>query len=128
MSAIKSKDTKPEKRLGSAMWARGLRYRKQYKLKGKPDFVFIGKKIAVFCDGDFWHGNNWKIRGLKSIEEELKGYSEFWKKKILRNIERDKEVNKSLKNQGWTVLRFWESEIKEDVEAVVDKIEHAINV
>lgn len=114
MSAIKSKDTKPERLLGSAMWKLGLRYRKQFKIKGKPDFVFIKAKIAVFCDGDFWHGNNWRIRGMSSFKEELESYTPFWREKIIRNIGRDKEVNTELKNQGWLVLRFWESEIKID--------------
>ena len=90
MSAIKSKDTGPEKNLGRELWKLGLRYRKQYKITGRPDFVFIKAKIAVFCDGDFWHGNNWKIRGKKSFAEELRDYSDFWRQKILRNIERDK--------------------------------------
>ena len=116
MSAIKSKGTKPEILLGKAMWALGLRYRKHGKnIPGKPDFVFKGKKIAVFCDGDFWHGNNWKLRRLKSIKEELAGYDDYWKKKISRNIERDKEVNQILIDDGWTVIRFWESDINTDV-------------
>ena len=63
MSSIKSKDTKPEKILGSSIWKKGLRYRKHYKIRGKPDFVFVSKRVVIFCDGDFWHGNNWKIRG-----------------------------------------------------------------
>ena len=112
MAAVKSKDTKPEKKLGSALWSLGIRYRKQYKIVGKPDFVLVSTKIAIFCDGDFWHGNNWKIRGLRSFAEELSSYTPYWKRKILRNVERDKEVNEILVNNGWVVLRFWESEIK----------------
>ena len=115
MSAIKSKDTKPEILLGKAMWALGLRYRKHAKnIPGKPDFVFKGKKIAVFCDGDFWHGNNWKLRGMKSLKEELDSYDEFWRNKITRNIERDNETNIKLQDNGWLVLRFWESDIYND--------------
>ena len=116
MSSIKSKDTKPEKILGSSIWKTGLRYRKHYKIKGKPDFVFVSKRVAIFCDGDFWHGNNWKIRGLNSFAEELDSYSEFWKNKIKRNVERDKEVEKELRKQGWTVIRFWESDILKNPE------------
>ncbi len=113
MSAIKSEGTTPEKLLGSAMWSLGLRYRKNYrKIDGKPDFVFLKAKIAVFCDGDFWHGNNWSIRGLASLEEELASYNHFWRNKIVRNIERDKEVNAKLDIKGWRVLRLWESEIR----------------
>lgn len=114
MSSIKSKDTKPEKIFGSSMWKLGLRYRKHYKVTGRPDFVFLKAKIAVFCDGDFWHGNNWKLRGMESLDEELSRYSSFWKKKITRNIKRDKTVNETLKSKGWMVMRFWESDIKQD--------------
>ena len=115
MSAIKSKNTVPEIVLGKAMWAEGLRYRKHYNIFGKPDFAFIKAKIAVFCDGDFWHGNNWRLRGMSSFEEELSTYKPFWSKKIRRNVERAKEVNKELKEKGWLVLRFWESDIRKDV-------------
>jgi len=113
MRAIKSKGTKPERELGAAMWLLGLRYRKHYPVKGKPDFVFIRTKIAVFCDGDFWHGNNWRLRGLSSIDEELLGYDSYWQHKIRRNIQRDTEVTACLEEDGWTVIRLWESQIKE---------------
>ena len=62
MSAVKSKNTKPERMLASEMWRLGLRYRKQYKMIGRPDFVFLKTRIAVFCDGDFWHGRDWEHR------------------------------------------------------------------
>ncbi len=78
MSAIKSKDTRPELLLRRALWQKNLRYRVNYKkLPGKPDIVFTQYKLAIFCDGDFWHGHNWALRGIPSLEEELKGYSEF---------------------------------------------------
>lgn len=113
MSAIKSKGTTPEKLLGREMWSLGLRYRKHYKkLAGNPDFVFVKAKLVVFCDGDFWHGNNWRIRGLASLEDELATYNEFWRNKITRNIHRDDNTNTELRNQGWMVLRFWESDIR----------------
>ncbi|HEX6983097.1 MAG TPA: very short patch repair endonuclease [Balneolaceae bacterium] len=115
MSSIGSKNTKPEKLLGSAMWELGLRYRKHgSNLPGSPDFYFKGAKIAVFCDGDFWHGNNWRLRGFDSLEEELNSYSDFWANKIRNNIERDERNNKELREMGWTVMRFWGSEIKKD--------------
>jgi DNA mismatch endonuclease (patch repair protein) len=122
MSAIKSKNTKPEILLGRSLWKLGLRYRKHYKIVGKPDFVLVGTKIAIFCDGDFWHGNNWKIRGLKNLDSELKNYKPFWRKKILSNIERDKTVNKKLKEDGWTVIRFYESAIKFSTENCAEKV------
>lgn len=116
MSSIRSKDTEPEKLLGKALWSMGLRYRKHYKIEGRPDFVLVRTKIAIFCDGDFWHGNNWRLRKMKNRKEELLSYSDFWKKKISGNIERDKKVNHILKKNGWTVIRFWESQIRKSSE------------
>ena len=116
MSAVKSKDTVPERLLGKAMWKLGLRYRKCYKIRGTPDFVFVKPKIAVFCDGDFWHGNGWRIRGFKNRKEEQATYSHFWAEKVRQNIKRDKAVNRYLRKNGWIVLRFWESQIKKSPE------------
>jgi len=112
MSAIKPKNTKPETVLRKALWRKGLRYRVNVtKMPGRPDIVFAKAKIVVFCDGDFWHGHNWAIRGIPSLDEELSGYSEFWRNKILANIKRDNEITEKLTNDGWLVLRFWESDI-----------------
>ena len=128
MSSIKSKNTKPEISLRKLLWERGYRYRIHYKKAyGKPDIVFIRKKIAIFVDGDFWHGNNWKIRGLSSLEEELKSYKPFWKEKILRNIQRDLTVTNHLKNEGWVVLRYWESDIKKSIETILEEITVNLN-
>lgn len=124
MRSIKSKNTRPELILGKALWSKGYRYRKHYKIRGKPDFVFVSKKVAIFCDGDFWHDNNWRLRNLPSLEAELDSYSHFWANKIKCNIERDKEVNFQLKREGWTVLRFWESEIKKNIEEVIRTVSY----
>ncbi|MBE7727917.1 MAG: very short patch repair endonuclease [Enterocloster citroniae] len=127
MSSIPSKGTKPELLLRKALWSQKLRYRVNYKkLPGKPDIVFTKYQIAVFCDGDFWHGHNWVIRGLNSLEEELEGYSDFWRQKILRNIERDNEVNSRLHSLGWTVVRFWESEIYADLDGCVKTVREMV--
>ena len=127
MSSIKSKDTRPELMLRKALWNKKMRYRVNYKkLPGKPDIVFTKAKVVVFCDGDFWHGHNWAVRGMGSLEEELNSYSEFWKNKILRNIERDNEITKKLRAMGWKVIRIWESDIKEDVDKCVKIIQEAI--
>lgn len=127
MSAVKSKDTRPELKLRKALWKEGLRYRVNYKrLPGKPDIVFTKLKVVVFCDGDFWHGHNWAIRGQSSLQEELSGYSQYWRDKILRNIERDEENNKALKAQGWTVIRIWESDIKNDIEGCVETVKETL--
>ena len=124
MSAVKSKNTRPELKLRKELWSRGFRYRVNMKtLAGKPDIALTKFKIAVFCDGDFWHGHNWAIRGLSSLDEELAQYSEYWRTKILNNIERDKNTTEKLKSEGWTVLRFWESDIKADVVKCADTVE-----
>lgn len=126
MSAVKSKDTRPELALRKELWRRGLRYRKNYKeLPGKPDIVFPRARLAVFCDGDFWHGHNWAIRGYGSLENELQRYSRTWADKITRNIQRDERTNEELEDVGWKVLRIWESDIKADVKRCGDIVEYA---
>lgn len=127
MSAVKSKDTRPELKLRKALWREGLRYRVNYKkLPGKPDIVFTKWKVVVFCDGDFWHGHNWAVRGQNSLQEELSGYSQYWREKILRNIERDDENNKALIALGWTVVRIWESDIKNDLDGCVKTVKESL--
>lgn len=124
MSAIKSKDTKPELLLRKTLWHRDLRYKVNYRsLPGKPDIVFTKVKLAVFCDGDYWHGHNWALRGMTCLEDELKGYSDYWKDKILGNISRDQANTSLLISEGWAVVRIWESEIKSDVNKCADIIE-----
>lgn len=114
---IKNKDTQIEKILAKAMCNKGLRYRKNCKtVYGKPDFCFKGKKVAVFCDSEFWHGKKF-LNG-----ETFKTNKEFWEDKIMRNIERDIRVNIILQDKGWTVLRFWGSEIKNETSSCVEKI------
>ena len=128
MSSIPSKDTEPEILLRKALWNENLRYRVNYKkLPGKPDIVFTRYHVAVFCDGDYWHGHNWAIRGLSSLEEELARYSEFWREKITRNIKRDSEINRSLTDLGWTVVRIWESDIRKNVSDCVNTVKQALN-
>lgn len=97
MSSIHSNDTKPEMLLRRELWQSGLRFRVHYKsLPGKPDIVFTKAKIAVFCDGDYWHGHNWALRGLPSLEVELASYSEYWKNKILGNMKRDADNTEAI--------------------------------
>ena len=126
MSAIKSKDTRPELALRKELWRRNLRYRKNYKiLPGKPDIVFPRVRLVVFCDGDFWHGHNWVIRGYGSLENELQRYSKEWAEKIRRKIQHDERINRELETLGWHVLRIWESDIKADVKRCGDRVEYA---
>jgi len=129
MSSIHSKDTKPEMFLRRELWKNGLRYRVNCKkILGKPDIVFLKKKIAIFCDGDFWHGHNWVLRGQISLEAELSTYSEYWSNKIRKKIERDNFVTEILIKNGWVVIRFWESEILKDLNGCVEIIMKEINV
>jgi DNA mismatch endonuclease (patch repair protein) len=99
----------------------GIRYRKNVKLFGKPDIAIKKYKLVIFIDGDFWHGNNWKIRKLPSLEAELEKYSDFWKNKILKNIARDNEVNEYYKSCNWIILRFWQSDIEHDLNCCIIK-------
>ena len=119
MQQVKNKDSKIEVLLRKELWSRGLRYRKNVnRIFGKPDIVFIGKKIAVFCDSEFWHGYNWEER-----KKDFKSHQEFWIPKIERNMERDAEVTAKLESEGWTVIRFWGNEIKKNASACADIIQ-----
>ena len=122
MKRVKSKDTTIELILRKELYKRGLRYQKNVKtIFGKPDIVFKGKKLAVFADSEFWHGK--KLREGWSIP---KTHTEYWVKKITRNMQRDEEVNAELKREGWTVLRFWEKDIRKDVTACADAVEKTL--
>ena len=124
MQNIRSSNTKIEILLRKALWHKGYRYRKNYKkLPGKPDIAFTKYKIAIFCDGEFFHGKDWEV--LKPRLEKSNN-SEFWISKISRNRERDDEVNKQLLFQGWTVIRFWGEDIKKNLDECVRVIEEAI--
>mgnify|MGYP000225220551 FL=1 len=124
MKNIRSKDTAIEIRLRKALWQKGYRYRKNYKeLPGCPDIVLTKYKIAIFCDGEFFHGKDWEV--LKPCLEQSNN-SQFWINKISRNIERDDEVNKKLLFLGWTVIRFWGKDIKKNTDECVKVIEEEI--
>ena len=123
MSANKGKGTKLELLFGKLLWNAGVRYRKNDKtVFGKPDFVIRKMKIAIFCDGGFWHGRNWEER-----KNDHKINCDFWHSKIERNIRRDKEVNEQLKAQGWTVFRFWETEITKESDKCLNRILNYMN-
>ena len=123
MQQVKNKDSKIEVLLRKELWSRGLRYRKNVnRIYGKPDIVFIGKKIAVFCDSEFWHGYNWDER-----KKDFKSHQEFWIPKLKRNMERDAEVTAKLESEGWTVIRFWGNEIKKNTAQCADIIEKAVH-
>ena len=121
MGKIKAKDTKPEIMFRKALWAKGYRYRKNVKkLPGKPDVVLNKAKLVIFIDGEFWHGYNWEEK-----KKTIKSNRAFWIPKIERNMQRDKEVEIELVKLGFTVFRFWEQQIKKQLETCINEvIEH----
>lgn len=123
MSRVKNRDSKIELMLRKELWSRGLRYQKNVSgIMGKPDIVFKGKKVAVFCDSEFFHGYDWENK-----KNEIKSNRDFWVSKIERNIQRDREVTAQLESEGWVVLRFWGKEIKKDLEKCVNLIEEVLS-
>lgn len=119
MQAVRCKDSEIERLLRKELWRRGLRYQKNVTtIMGKPDIVFKGKKVAVFCDSEFWHGYDWEHKNI-----EIKSRREFWIPKIERNMERDREVTAALEADGWIVLRFWGKQIKTNFVGCADIIE-----
>lgn len=124
MQNIHSKNTEIECILRDALWNKGYRYRKNYvKIPGKPDIALTKYKIAIFCDGEFFHGKDWEVQKTKIANS---NNSDYWIKKIEKNISRDEDVNKELKSMGWVVLRFWGKDIKHNTEMCIQTIEEAI--
>ena len=125
MSRVRNKNTTIEMMLEDELKKRCITtyVRNCNKIPGKPDFAFVARKIAVFCDGDFWHGYNWN-----TAKDDIHSNRKFWISKIEKNIARDTKVNESLVNLGWTIIRFWGHEIKKNVSECADKIENALRV
>lgn len=125
MSKIRGKNTKAEllfrKMLSAAVYPKGFRYRLHYrKVSGSPDIVFVKQKIAIFIDGDFWHGRAYGRNG-KTMRKK------FWRDKIETNTRRDRRVNRELKKEGWKVIRIWESDVKRKHEIFLNKIFSGLN-
>ena len=121
MSRVKGKDTGLETRVRSELHRRGFRFRKHLKeLPGKPDIIFTRAKVAIFVDGDFWHGYEYS-----TWEHKL---SNFWKTKISKTIERDRKNHRQLREMGWTVIRVWENELERDFKASIQRITSAVNL
>jgi len=118
MAKIKSQNTRPELKMKKALWALGYRYRKNVrKLPGCPDIVYTKHKLAIFVDGEFWHGYHWDEK-----KAAIKTNRGFWVPKIERNMQRDKQNNQLLADAGWHVVRFWENELKNDFDGCVNRI------
>ena len=123
MGKIRGKNTKPELFFRKALWKKGIRYRlDSKKLPGKPDVSIQKYKLAIFIDGEFWHGYNWPER-----KEALKSNRGFWIPKIERNMQRDREVNAKLEEMGYAVFRFWTNEIKTNLDKCINDILVNIN-
>lgn len=122
MQAIRSKDTKIEVMLRKALWHQGIRYRKNFKvLDCRPDIVLTKYKIAVFCDGEFWHGKTFERYDVTTN-------AKYWHEKIRRNMERDLENTIELRDNGWIVLRFWEKQIKKHLQECVEEVQRNIEM
>jgi DNA mismatch endonuclease (patch repair protein) len=115
MSRVRTKDTAPELALRHALWAAGLRGWRCHpkKVRGRPDLAWIGRKVAVFVDGAFWHGHPDHYWGQSG---------QFLDEKIERNRQRDLAVNTELKGAGWRVVRLWDFEVEKDISTCVDRI------
>ena len=112
MKQVKNKDSDIELMLRKELWSRGLRYRKNVTgIIGKPDIVFKTKKVAVFCDSEFWHGYDWA-----HYKKHIKSNRDYWIPKIEYNMQHDKKVNEQLKQMGWTVIRFWSKQVLKNPE------------
>ena len=118
MSNIRGKNTKPELLFRKALWSKGVRFRVgNKKLPGNPDVSIQKYKLAIFIDGEFWHGYNWEER-----KDQIKSNRDFWIPKIERNMQRDRQVNRELNLMGYTVFRFWEKEIKKELHKCINDV------
>ena len=123
MSRVRLKGGLAETSLAKALWSNGVRYRKNYKyLAGSPDIAITKHKIAIFVDGEFWHGKDWTEKKIR-----LKSNRAYWVEKIEENIARDKRNDSLLQEAGWTVLHFWEKEVKNDLDTCVSKVIQVIS-
>jgi DNA mismatch endonuclease (patch repair protein) len=127
MAAVRNKDSRAEMLLRRALHARGLRYRLHARdIVGNPDLVVRSRRVAVFVDGDFWHGNAHRLRGLDSIEDLFPTNREWWTKKLRRTMERDREVTTRLEAEGWNVIRLWESDVLRNPAEAADRVQLAL--
>jgi DNA mismatch endonuclease Vsr len=123
MQAVRASGSKIETALAKALFAKGLRYRKnEIAVFGKPDLTYKKYELAVFVDSEFWHGKDWETK-----KYEHKSNQEFWKTKIKRIIERDKKVNEKLIAEGWKILRFWGKDITKNIDKCITKNQKTIN-
>lgn len=130
MLSIRSSENRVERALRSELFALGLRFRKNVSsMPGKPDIVFPRFRTVVFVDGDFWHGRIYRERGMRALTALFKTPNRsYWTSKILRNVKRDKQVERALGEAGWTFLRFWESDVRTDAQGIAKLIAKHLRV
>lgn len=125
MRRIRSRDTRAEKALRTALWSKGYRYRKNYRaLPGTPDIVLTRYKICIFVDGEYFHGKDWETGRREKVT--AGSNAQYWLSKIERNIQRDRETDASLNGMGWKVLRFWSKDVLRETDECVATIETTI--
>ncbi|WP_169736832.1 very short patch repair endonuclease [Pseudonocardia spinosispora] len=125
MSRVRNKDSKAELALRRALHAAGVRYRLHAPdVTGRPDIVIRSRRLAVFVDGDLWHGNPDEVRrrGRESLAELFPSRTEWWVAKIERTMARDREVTDTLRAEGWTVIRLWEHDVLRDPASCADAV------
>lgn len=115
MSQVKSKNTRPEKVMFSMLNRSALKFKKHYKILGKPDIAFPDNKLVVFINGEFWHGKN--------FDSYRNSISEFWVKKINQNIRRDRSVQRILRIEGWHIINFWGKYITRNPDKSFNRLE-----
>ena len=115
MARVRSKNTGPELLLRRALWRCGLRYRLGVAVPGSPDLAFRKAKVAVFVDGCFWHACP------KHYRAPIRNAA-FWRRKIERNIARDRRIDLALAELGWSVVRIWEHDLKGDISSAVQRV------
>lgn len=114
MSLVRARNTRPEQLLSKLMTSAGVRHQRHPRnLPGHPDFILRKVRVAIFVDGDFWHGRQWKIRGHSSLSAQFKNCPnrDYWVRKIQKNISRDRRVSRELRELGWSVIRCWERDL-----------------
>lgn len=118
MANVKLKKGIAESALAKSLWHKGIRYRRNYKkLPGSPDIAITKQKIAIFIDGEFWHGYDWENKKYR-----LKNNAAYWIEKIEENMARDKANDKKLLDMGWVVIHFWEKQVKKNLESCVKEV------
>lgn len=122
MSKMSKKTSEVERLLAKALWHEGYRYRLNYKiLPGSPDIAITKYNIAIFVDGEFWHGKDFDKKKC-----EIKNNRSFWIEKIEENIKRDRKNDSLLKNDGWIVLHFWSNDVKDNLDGCIEEIKEFI--